>query len=106
MTPLTRIERGHRRAMRWMKTHPGQRMPKAIKQSMDEFHALEELKIQQQDKKWLAEWEADPRPVEEKGPPPVPSGRQVVLPPRLAKGIILALAELNDKEKKDVADVG
>mgnify|MGYP007104190760 FL=1 len=99
MSELTRIERGHRRAMRWMKSNPGRPAPAAIRQALNEFHALEELRLQQQDKRLLEEWEADPRPVEEKGVPPIPSARQVVLPPRLAKGLILALAELDQRTK-------
>jgi len=107
MTPLVRIERGHRRAMRWMKSNPGARMPRAIRQSMNEFHALQELELQQQDRRLLREWEADSRPVEEKGPPPLPAGRQVAIPPHLAKDLLLALAERNkEKENADavVAD--
>lgn len=96
---LTRIRKGHRRAMSWMKTNAGKTMPAHIKRGLNEFHALEELRLQQQDKRLLAEWEADSRPVEEKGPPPLPTGRQVVIPPHLAKGLINALAELNEEEK-------
>lgn len=104
MSPLTRIERGHTRAMRWMKANPGRRMPRAIKQSMNEFHALQELELQQQDRRLLQEWEADTRPVKEKGPPPLPAGRQVAIPPHLAKDLLLALSERNNmKEKADVA---
>lgn len=99
MSELTRIERGHRRAMRWMKANPGRVMPRAIKQSLNEFHALEELRLQQEDKRLLEDWERDPRPVEEKGVPPVPAGRQVVLPPHLAKGMLSALAELNKRRE-------
>jgi len=99
MSELTRIERGHKRAMRWMKSNPGRAMPFAIKQSLNEFHALEELRLQQEDKRLLEDWERDPRPVEEKGVPPVPSARQVVLPPRLAKGMLAALAELNQRRE-------
>lgn len=99
MSDLQRIERGHKRAMGWMKNNPGRPMPAHIKRSLNEFNALEELRLQQQDKRALEDWERDPRPVEEKGVPPVPSGRQVVLPPHLAHGMIRALAELNARQE-------
>jgi len=101
MSNLERIRKGHRRALRWLKAHPGQKMPSAIQQGLNEFAALEELRLQQQSRRLMEEWERDPRPIELKGPPPLPQGRQVVLPPRLAKGLLLALGELNDEEKAD-----
>lgn len=99
MSALTRLEQGHRRAMRWMKSNPGRMMPSAIRRGLQEFQALEELRLQQQDKRVLAEWEADTRPVEEKGPPPLPSAtKQVVIPPSLAKQLLAALIELDERE--------
>lgn len=91
--------------MRWMKANPGQRPPRAIKELLDQSYAFEELKLQQQDQRILAEWEADQRPVEEKGPPPVADTRRVIIPPKWAKGIINALAEQAEEEKAN-APVG
>jgi hypothetical protein len=87
---LVRINKGHRRAMRWLKAHQGQKPTKAIQHLLHEYHALAELKMAQQDNRLREEYEkeaaSNPAAI-----PPLPKGRPVAVTNRQAVALLAAL---------------